>query len=1242
MNQSQTKAMLKPNSIKWLIPLIATIMMVVSLVLPKAAFAKDVYLGSWQDQSVVDYTNLYASTIFSHGSQGTASNLSLSLKEISETNLKSPHSGYGFGYERGDASAEATKTAVYLKTLFDYHYLDTIKQDGSSDTSAADAPLTAASTGLTFYNIGSTAVNFIYDSIQFVNVVNIFNLNVGSQESALVQKGTANPLVDVLRNMFNSMGIDESALKSVANIFFIFIVGIFAIVTMIGLRNVKQGTAFSKSKQWGLRLIVIVITLPLAIGATAIAGDIYNAVKSSTTNQITESSSKVIIDSLQFAGNTNLNLGAINPNGSLDSDSIHADKDFAPTDENVSKLNQKLSSMQSNSNGSSSDTDKINGFLSHEVVDVNAYFNWISAGGSNIAAASGATDTLTVHADTGALWQTSITGTMDKFYNIVNKGKADSDDDNESEDSYGFDSSKESKGNVNTITFTLPSGNTIDYRTSSSDVMNIQKLNWKDVSTYIYGGYAAKNTPPQAQLIYSYIWAGDAYQTNNSSNKLTDMVLDPVTGKQIKIEGITDDGDLKNYESDDTEKGESAIIANQIFRAGLNATIGSQSIGNIKSLTTQSVTFLLQTAYTYDGGGLTYKSGNLVGSEASNATNDGAKGVSFYRYVIPHDGAADLNAKTFKLCVEGLAAGVAALIGAITLITGPLLGSVFTMIKGFFKSLFLGDIFGLFDYLLYLIAIETSLMMFHIATTLGVWLIGAFTVVTDLVKGIQDGANYWAIPDKTDYGWDAAAATGAVLHNMFGGLIGGLLSAIVTIILLTLILLIFLWPITSLNVGGKQKDTNIISTVILLPFALATALSEKLNSYRAMFYGSAGKSSMMQKPKESGLAKIGKAAVGVGGLALGAAAVGGALGAGASAAKNAYRASEAGGIGGIGSALKAGTLAAGKHAGTALPNIAKNTVSQMSRQKGSDLAGMATSAINSMGAIKRSSDKKLGDMYNQSLERMKNSDPEDDANTENVINPEEQVMDDSIDGIGATGQKSDESLPNQGIENSDDGTEYTQRPDHNTSHVEGEEKEVAKEAIKKTEEKYPETVGEKLANTRAARFVASKARTLNNAYHRTSRKKEAYHEELDKLRVSNPEAFDAEGNITDKKLKHQAKVRAADARDAQLKKERTPIKKDKRGGIDFVSDKHRARYGGKSVKAMEEEKLKKAKAKRESQAKKAQRTSQPKSKPQPQPQPQPQEPKSNLIIVDADAQAKDFAKSLEEAKRQRKQNSPKQ
>ena len=319
--------------------------------------------------------------------------------------------------------------------------------------------------------------------------------------------------------------------------------------------------------------------------------------------------------------------------------------------------------------------------------------------------------------------------------------------------------------------------------------------------TYVYTAVTAKGYSPQEATYYSYVFAG---------NKQPNSMLTTPWGEDV-----------------DAEQPSRVFAANQMRRAWINAEAGIQARGNGNSFSTQSVAFLLQSKYDYTTSTLNYKAYASPSNTTSANVNSGANSYKYARYVIPRIDNADYAGKVLTLNVSWLTAGWASLIGLIALVTGPFLGAMFKGYSGWFKAQFTGDVFGLFDYFFYFLALYASFYMFALAVQMGVLVMGFLGNVVSV------------IPDMSGVASDVQSG----LHNVpfigdgAGNLIGGAVMVIYNILVSAIVVVLLSWPIISLNVGGTQRRCSIVSAMVMIPYAIASMASAALGRYHDMFYG---------------------------------------------------------------------------------------------------------------------------------------------------------------------------------------------------------------------------------------------------------------------------------------------------------------------------------------------------------------------------------------------------------------------
>lgn len=871
MNRSTTKKAKSPLLSKLAVFAVALVVGVcaMGLAMPQAAYADSWSISGWKDGRSTSYSSIIASVILSKSSDSSSAAVSLSLEDLSRYPQEddgalvygrlTDNTRQDSGGEFKDATRSGGAAARYARSLYQYHWIEVMSNDGDVDSvsGVSTGALMPASLGSAVYGLIYSIVDNASKSLLAINPINVFRINVGNYDTGLGNVETGNgadggTISGMIIDFFVNLGVNEQFIHDLMRIGFAVIIGLFVLTLIIAFVNVRnRGGMMGKAKGYGIRAITIIAAIPLAIvltdGLTRVATELQN----NSIDQLEGVTDGIILDSLEFAGDTNLDLGYLisSTNGS----GTKALSGAAGNTDNVKKINEVLAGINVKKT-SDDDTDGLPGsetsalsllgaFMSRETANINDYFGWIESGDVDIQArwqgiAPGGNDD-TLSSGVGDSYDSTFTMPDDIVY--VNSKGSDAESDGQRDGGY------EEPDNANDITktFTMVKGDGTaqNFYAMASDAYSTSLVRWNKPSTYIYGGSTAGNVSEQDNSVYSFIFDGNPGDDSGS------QAIDPTNGAKIT--------------SWDAGSEDSVWWTNAIARAFVNMRAGvwQHDGSNLESLSTQTVTFLLQSEFQDDS--LQYRAYNSAGTEESARTNKGEYGNVFIRYVIPRANSTDLAGKLATLNVVWVAAGAAAVLGGIALISGPVLGSIFAAFKGFFKALVTGDIFGLAEYALYELALFLSFIFFNVSILAGVAVVSAFSALTDFLTSTIGNIN-------TSMSQQSDAWVIGPLIDMFNGIINSIIMFFVMLALCAIVVLILSWPVTTLRVNNMERQVNIVSLFIFLPYAFVEAITGRFDMYRSRLYGT----QPLKLGSGNGAGVAGAHAKKLLGLGLGAAAVG--------------------------------------------------------------------------------------------------------------------------------------------------------------------------------------------------------------------------------------------------------------------------------------------------------------------------------------------------------------------------------
>lgn len=807
---------------------------------PFAQVAHAAPLYGWSNGGAPSAANALAAYIFATGTAGRASGGDVTMGALSRVNNIASDKGkldYAYGVNNNmnpfaDASDQnAIAAANNIKTLYEHGYIQSFDNNEDVGAKQGTLALAPAALGASVFAMAFGLVQSVQQSIVNINPVNVFGLTDDSTSGVAggmtPQYGADDGIFGgTVKKLFADAGVDANLIRAFAGLALTIMIALFVMALISGLRNVSQGkSAFSKAGQLGLRVLTILFATPFAVvlisGLSTLSGNTFQAAYQSlgTIND------DLIVDSLQYAGLTNYDVSLL-PGGG------------AGGSKDVAALNEALSKKADGSNPNDIGIEKLVGYVAgNQTFTVKDYLAYLgdtsnSAVGRNQGFTSGMSNQILGY---GAHYNSTLAGrTMDMVYDISQNG-ADSNDEGNKDVKQRLNAdvskAKVSDDENGDGAKTLPFPTTSDaaqptwFVSLPSDKLgSITSVSLDNPRTYLYAANAAKDGSNEELNANSYVWGGKSEQGS--------MAVHPWDGSK-----------LTKLDSDKDEP----FVANMVARAYINANAGD----NGNNFTNQSMVFLLQSKANFNDKkelvSLTYKAANNGGTPGSESASTGTNTSKFARYVIPRADPADssyLVGAYAKLNVTWVAAGWAALLGLLSLVTGVLISSIVKVFKGYIRAQFTGDFFGLLDMAIYLVGATGSFMMFAISVILGSIIVSFFTsFIAILTTGLTGAAS----------GVQSSVANIPFLSWAANGV-----STIMTTILMAFLSLISVailtYPVMKISVGGGESRTcNIVDLMITIPLSVAAMISDWLNAKKALFYGS-----------DSGMPKMGESALGGG------------------------------------------------------------------------------------------------------------------------------------------------------------------------------------------------------------------------------------------------------------------------------------------------------------------------------------------------------------------------------------------
>ena len=1099
---------------------------------PFAQVAHATPLYGWSNGGSPSSANALAAYIFGTGTAGRASGGDITIGALSKLNNIAANDGkldYAYGVNNNmnpfaDASDKnAIAAANNIKTLYERGYIQSFDNNEDVGAEQGTLALAPAALGASVFAMAFGLVQSVQQSIVNINPVNVFGLTDDSTSGVAggmtPQYGADDGIFGgTVKKLFADAGVDANLIRAFAGLALTIMIALFVMALISGLRNVSQGkSAFSKAGQLGLRVLTILFATPFAVvlisGLSTLSGNTFQAAYQSlgTIND------DLIVDSLQYAGLTNYDVSLL-PNGGTG-----GSKD-------VAALNEALSKKAGGSNPNDIGIEKLVGYVAgNQTFTVKDYLAYLgdtsnSAVGRQDGFMSGMSKQILGY---GAHYNSTLAGrTIDKVYDISQNGADSNDEGNKDVKKriapYGKAELSDGENGDGSKTIymqtTSDAGDQTEFISLPSDKLgSVTSVSLDNPRTYLYAANAAKDGSNEELNANSYVWGGKSEQGS--------MAVHPWDGSK-----------LTKLDSDKDEP----FVANMVARAYINANAGD----NGNNFTNQSMVFLLQSKANFNDKkelvSLTYKAANNGGTPGSESASTGTNTYKFARYVIPRTNPADFSylvGAYAKLNVTWVAAGWAALLGLLSLVTGILISSIVKVFKGYIRAQFTGDFFGLLDMTIYLVGATGSFMMFAISVILGSIIVSFFTsfiaILTTGLTGAASGVQSLAA-NNPFLSW-AANGVSTIMTTILMGFLSLISVAILT------------YPIMKISVGGGESRTcNIVDLMVTIPLSVAAMISDWLNAKKALFYGS-----------DSGMPKMGESAIGgglktdsmlgkvVGGATTGA--VAGLTGAavlgrglahaggssimdGVTAARDAHKSGSS-----LGEAFSVGRSTAASVGASLAVSSAKHAVDTAKNFKpsGGNIAGSALEHFKDV-----SSEMKVNDRVNALKKAYNNFEFVGGDGINNSENAAEVALEDGMEGLGANGALNAPTVPLDAVV---DGGAVTQASAENldNSHV-GDKPETVQD-VKKGNKKKP-------TSKRQAKKAAKQA-------------KEAEEEAAREQRIIDSVADKIEKNMAAAKAKPEAPAQPKQRVQAKIREDRKAKAQVKR----FFKEKFTDHLPGKSA-----------------------------------------------------------------------------
>lgn len=743
------------------------------------------------------YSTLYSSIVYSLSKGESADSTSISLAQmmkypvVSSGDSKIEGSQYGSLASPAFASGpqeEGKKLATYVKTLHEYNYLVTKDKTGFSGfwnwlTGGTTKVvrvflLNVAWVGAALYDFAMWGITWFTEAFTKLNIIEITGL--GSAIS-----GTDSFLNTLLKSMFAAIGINGSLIRTIQYLFYIMIVASFLVMLVSQMRKSKSRQAVSTLKRNGLKIFTIVMTIPLTAMMYTTTGAVFNQIQLSAKDaqQIT---SNYVINVTDWAGTMNLSLSPIST-GSIAATG-EVDERFKPTTANIAKINSAISALKSSSSNDPKVTagqsarDQVQALISDEEATAQDYFNFIASrktSGSGLAAEY--LPQVSSTATSSGSTKTYLLVSRDKKEDVKDKVKKllGLSDDNKSSGAKESDSVQPS--------YTYKVADKKDVTIGLESKYDLTPVVWNNPTSYLYGAIPPGNLTTSTLNHANYHLSG-----------YTDMLNDPATGETAK--------------DDDLSK---ALSENAINLALINKFAGVSQSGQMKTLSSQSVAFLLQSKLSNDT--LVYKGYNTAANESGAAKNTGAYGITYVENVVPSTGITDYMSKIAGINAIWLSAGITAIAVFLALLKAPILGCIMQHLKGFVSALFTGNAIALLESVLYYLALASSFLFAYLATMIGLFLVSNLLTSTFLS------------------------------YLSFIPIVG-------PIILSILICLLMSWPIVKLRLGvsNKQRKVGLAELLVSVPYILVESMDEYLDRFNYALYGKSKRQTFAAKMARQG------------------------------------------------------------------------------------------------------------------------------------------------------------------------------------------------------------------------------------------------------------------------------------------------------------------------------------------------------------------------------------------------------
>lgn len=842
------------------------------------------------------YSDIYASIIFSlNKPTGHASDASISYDDIKKYptvsdsqdehtaekeavygHMPSNQGGITIGGSKGESNKTAGKQFVNIvKTLYHYDYLVPAPKDSNKENSistflkAVILDDSKSKTKLTMSKLLDTASIGAGTYDMFIGIINklekfTISLNIPELFKLPIEKGTTdsakynndnNFINNSINKTLNSMGFDAKAVKTLQYLFYSVIIIMFISTLIWAFRNNQaKNNSMQVLKRRAIPIFVIIMTIPITIMLHKVMDEIGGSVTNAVDNNPNQFNSHYVVDTLEWAATSNLNLGLIRPGAGIsDKEDIPYMKRYEPTPSRINKMmnNVNTNAVQAGITDRGKTAKSLIGEISSQkAIDVNNYLNAISKEAkSQYIAASYIPDTSGqkiergIGFDSGAI-DPKKDGGSNYTFTVPKDAKAPmfffKNENYDKKFSKAIKDNMSKNGANGDYSFHKENGSVAKKARNSAMSDNGYPIKWVRVTDNILpfsengpvNYINIKQTQPEG-----YIYGAGLSGSANDQNTQIGNYIDSVNNDQ-KINFITGDkisGDASKVykdigsDKDDKDKNSTIVTSKDYVRdarinslriALMNRYGGittSSAGGNTQSLSTQSVVFLLQT--TNNGkNGLMYQGQNAIPTDQGAKKNSGKNGNGFVRYTIPNKSYSDLLSKAGAINIVWITSGVVAVITLLYLLRAPIFGAIAKMFKGFLSALFMGRLAGLLTYCAFYVALRASFIFAKSAIVMGT------TISTSIVSG-----------------FDQLNAIFGVLQVISGGA-----SAYAVMAFALVLCAILIWPVAELQIGNKPKRVSVIGIIVMLPYIVAESLEETFNTLQSRITGKSTRGGIMQ------------------------------------------------------------------------------------------------------------------------------------------------------------------------------------------------------------------------------------------------------------------------------------------------------------------------------------------------------------------------------------------------------------